>query len=169
MRTEKNKLNQRDKTQQQQQKQPHIQPKMVLNVWNQIFGSSRHTKNAETIRTAVMSESIEATAVPHATIPPLMAAHRGHRCNGGQAATTTTSRLSIFILFGSLSVCIFTIGILLLSHVNRVSDINHLRAAIRRDFIAKSDVELAVWQALQDLRDNGVYVATTRATTIYSR
>lgn len=142
---------------------------MVLNIWNQIFGLPYRTGNGAAITTTAINENCDAAINVHTlAASPLMAGNRDQRDKRDQSvAAHDVSYFSLYILFASLFVCIFTIGILLLSHVNRVSDINQLRDNIKNDFIAKSDISRYVWVALRELRESGggIHLATTRMMT----
>lgn len=145
---------------------------MLYNFWNQLFGPSFGTQTTETITTTVINDNIidaDANESPSITSSPLMPKWRHSRYTAGQrerdediysteANKGETSYFSVYILFGSLFVCILTIAILLLAHINRVSEINQLRDSFKVDFITREDIKEVVRDALREMR-NEEYMA----------
>lgn len=139
---------------------------MLYNFWNQLFGPSFGTQTTETVTTTVINNSAidaDTNESPSITTIPLMSKHRHSRftsdkrdiednCCAPTSNNNETSYFSVYILFGALFICILTIAILLLAHINRVSEIKQFRDNFKADFITRHDIKQVVWDVIQEMR-----------------
>lgn len=147
---------------------------MVLNtIWNHLFGSSHGRKKTETITARVIDETFHdaasiavnqhSSAITTTTSAPTIQ-RRPYTASTDSTAPNSldndVSNFSLYILFVSLFVCIFTICVLVLVHINRSTDINQLHDNFKNRFIAKSDIKQYVWDALNELRvqDDSIFI-----------
>lgn len=84
------------------------------------------------------------------------------------SSTTTNHKLneisffSIYILFASLFICICTIAVLLITYINRVTDLAQIRDGLKGEFIGKDDIDIIVRNVLNDLKDDEQLVVFRR-------
>lgn len=145
---------------------------MVQNIWSQLFGQSGGRKPTEIITTRVINENVtidetkiaelldSSKSVPSSNEPRCVslpnygkASKSAHSEKYRSSNIIDVSYFSVYILFASLFVCIFTIALLLVAYINRVTDINQLRDNLKNEFIVKSDIRRMIQVALKELND----------------
>lgn len=83
---------------------------------------------------------------------PLSMVNNDSNANQNHQQKRVASGCSIYILFTLLFICICTTSVLLMVHINRVTDIERIRDGLKAEFLSKSDVHALVQDILNELR-----------------